>query len=99
MLVTVLNPQQLAYQVGDGIMCDRRSVVARATRFAVRANDVASEGGMRFSDEIVITNGSFALAKFSALGAWTTLPNTMASFTLLRRLCRRTMSLQRHTLS
>ena len=69
MLVTVLNPQQLAYQVGDGIMCDRLSIVARATRFAVRANDVAPEGGVRFPGEIIITSSSFAPRQVLSFGS------------------------------
>jgi hypothetical protein len=50
-------------------MCDRHFVVARTTRFIVRANDVAPEGGVRFSCEIVITSGSFPPGQVLSFGS------------------------------
>jgi hypothetical protein len=46
MLAAVTNMQQLACQVGERVVCDRRSTVARATRFAAGVCDITLEGGV-----------------------------------------------------
>lgn len=54
------------------------------------------EGGVRFSDEVIIAVGAFAQVKFSTLEAWPTSPIATANFTPLSRLSEGASSPQHH---
>lgn len=50
-------------------MCDHRSMVGRATHLAAGAGDVAPQGSVRFSDEIIVVGGSFAPSQVLSFGS------------------------------
>ena len=60
MLVAVMNPRQLARQVGEHVVCDYDSTMPRATRLIAGAGGIALEGGVRFTDVVIITVSAFA---------------------------------------
>jgi hypothetical protein len=52
-------------------MCDHGFMVAGATRLTARAGGVALEGGMLYSNEVIITAGAFAPGQALNFGSLT----------------------------
>lgn len=68
MVAALPNPLQLGRQVGESVLCDHCSTVARATHFTARASGAIPKDGVRFSSEIIIVGRSFAPGQALSFG-------------------------------